>query len=459
MLHERLASPLLCLLILPACGESTTEADDAPATETADSGSSETGSPADAALTYWRDAKSILDARCGGCHRPGDIAPFPLQTYEEVSAVAAVLPASIESGTMPPWPPDDTCRAYDHARSLSEADRSTLLAWLDDGAPQGNPDDAPPPVTDSGLSLTPNLTVQMAEPYTPTMEPDDYRCFLVPWTEDATTYITGFQVTPGNREVVHHVIMFNAEADRVPELQALDEAEAGPGYTCFGGAGVQTRWVGSWVPGSGARVLPEGTGVRIEPGSMMVIQMHYNTLSSAPAADQTSFDLQLADSVERPAAAMLLANPGWLTGASPMLIPAGDPDVTHTYDLPASSPLWRAQLTALGVGLGDPFVIHETALHMHYLGVSGGLSVVRGSGEQECMLEIPQWDFGWQGGYRLQQSVIVEPDDALRMRCTWDNSEANQPVVDGEVSEPQDVVWGEGTRDEMCLGVVYVTAP
>ena len=151
-------------------------------------------------------------------------------------------------------------------------------------------------------------------------------------------------------------------------------------------------------------------------------------------------------------------NFNWVTGMEPMTIPAGDPEVTHTYDLPMSHPLLRGRLADVGIEADAPFVVHDLGLHMHYLGTSGTLSVARDGVDEECMLHIPRWDFNWQGGYQFQEPMRVYPGDSLRLSCTWDNSEANQPVIDGQVAAPHDVQWGEGTTDEMCLGVLYLTA-
>lgn len=454
-------------LLLPlACGDAadpSAEATDA-ATGTTGEGTTEASDDADTTAaaedplyTYWRDAKPVIDDRCGGCHRPGDIAPFSLRTYDEVRAVAAALPASLQSGTMPPWPPADGCQDYQHSRALSPEQAELLLAWLDEGALEGDPADAPelPPVVDE---WEPTTTLQMTEPYVPTVEPDEYRCFLMPWTEAAQRYITGLRVVPGNRSIVHHVIVFNAAPDAVTEFVAKDEAEPGPGYECFGGAGGPASWVGSWVPGTSNDMLPEGTGIAVEPGSMMIMQVHYNTQSSAPASDQTRVELVLAPEVERPSLVLPFTNPGWVTGSDPMLIPAGDPAVTYAHDLPADALLLRQRLAAVGVGPGDDFLVHAMGLHMHTLGTAGSVAVVRDGGAEDCLLRIDDWDFSWQGGYTLREPLRVSPDDALRISCTWDNGAANQPVIDGQVLEPRDVQWGEGTTDEMCLGVMYVSA-
>ncbi|MEM9458514.1 MAG: monooxygenase [Myxococcota bacterium] len=459
--------PLCTFVLSISCGDSTPSEQDSPDTASTgaegdppgDTGSEAEPEPATPTYTYWRDAKSIIDAKCANCHQPDDIAPFPLVNYDDVQAVAAVLPASLQGQTMPPWPPDSSCQDYAHSRALDPQEQQVLLTWLDEGAPEGDPSQAPTSDDEpSGPAFTPTLSIEMPEPYTPTAEPDDYRCFPVAWPESDTRFITGYQVIPGNRSIVHHVIVFNASADLADEVAQMDADDPGPGYTCFGNAGVQAQSVSSWVPGSNASALPEGTGVQIEPGSVMIIQMHYNTLSSEPASDQTRLELVLADQVERPALTLPVVNFQWITGGEPMHIPAGDPAARHSFDLSASNPFVRQQLNRLGIESDEPFLVHGAGLHMHYLGTQGLLSVLRDDGAEDCVLQIDQWDFGWQGSYTLREPLRVDPQDQLHISCTWDNSASNQPTVDGEVLPPQDVEWGEGTTDEMCLGSLYVSA-
>ena len=461
LLSGSLLLPLACT---DAGSASTSEPGDDAGTTTAASGSDAadssgtTAAAEDPTFTYYRDAKAVLDAKCGGCHQPEDIAPFALTTYDEVKAVAAALPGSIAAGTMPPWPPADGCNEYDHSRALTADEQELLLTWLDEGAPAGDPADEPERPDDAPQGFAPTLAIEMPEAYTPTEEPDDNRCFLVPWPEDATTYITGFRVVPGNRSIVHHVILFNARPEDVDELQALDDADPGAGYPCLCGVGSRASWVGGWAPGAVGDSVPDGTGMRIEPGSMMVLQMHYNTSSAAPAPDRTRVELELAAEVEHPAITVPFTNFQWALGGEPMLIPAGDPEVTYGYELKANNPLFRQVLADADIGTDEALVVHSAALHMHYLGTSATLSVGRGSGGgEDCMLEINEWDFDWQGGYVLADPLRVAPSDSLKISCTWDNSAENQPVVGGAVIEPQDVQWGEGTTDEMCLGILYVT--
>ena len=463
-------------------------------------------------LTYYADAKSIIDARCATCHQPGDIGPFPLTTYEEVRSFAGPVRAAIENGTMPPWPPSDACNSYLGNIDLTATEKETLLAWLAADLPAGEPADAPA-TTPAVAPFESNLSLQLPEPYTPTLEPDDYRCQLIPWPADETQYVTGLRVTPEQRSIVHHVIVFLAEPDEVAQYEAYDAAEDGPGYTCYGGpransgggpfgdidpaelfaaleaagvtlADVQAgnltdeqwatlfdelggsmntggfRTIGSWTPGIPASALPAGTGIRVEPGSMLVAQFHYNTLTSAPVADQSVIEIATATTVEREATGLGVLDVGWVTNGmfgSPMTIPAGEANVSHATSVAFDSLFFASARETLGLAPDAPLVIHNANHHMHELGKSQRSEVRHPDGSASCILDIPDWDFQWQGAYALTRPITLRPGDEIWMGCTWDNSAANQPIIDGQVREPVDVAWGEGTSDEMCLGSFYVT--
>jgi hypothetical protein len=447
--------PLLGLSLIVGCGP-------------ADAGEDAGEDPREATYTWHRDVAPVIAEACAGCHVEGDIAPFALTSYAEVSALAAVLAPSIEARSMPPWPPAAGCNDYQHDRSLTEEQRATLLTWLDEGAPEGDPAEAAP-LPEPDDAWVPDVTAAMPEPYVPAIEPDDYRCFLLEPGDladlDGTRYVTGFEVFPGERAVVHHVIAYIVDAEQVAAFEALDAGDPGPGYTCFGGpngmqgsgSGSGARWLGSWVPGSTPWAAPEGSGIAIDPGVRLVVQMHYNTSSSAPVADRTSLGLRLADSVEHPGMMFPLTDIGWVTGSSPMTIPAGEPAVVHSTTIERDGPLLSLLLGRLGVGASETVAISSAGLHMHTLGHKARLAVRHADASESCLLELDEYDFAWQGGYGLREAVELGPDDALELSCEWDNSAENQPVVDGVVGDPRDVAWGEGTFDEMCLGVVYVS--
>ena len=427
------------------------------------------GCPPDPApeVTYEGEVKDILNKRCAGCHQADSIAPFTLSNYEQASNLSSVIAHSVEQGSMPPWMPDNPCNNYERDLSLSDEEREALLDWAAIGAPQGesgNNDDAG---AQTATEIRVDTEISMPESYSPQVSPDDYRCFLMDWNQDRPKYVTGFKVVPGSAQIVHHVIAFVVNPSGVDDFIAMDEADDGPGYTCFGSpvvgpqsvsSATRWRWLASWTPGSGARPMPTGTGIAIQPGSKIVVQLHYNTLEDEPIEDQTRLQLQLEDEVDRPALVLPLTNYRWLSGSESMLIPAGSPDTVHSMSADLSENVLGFLGGTIGLSTGDSFQMHSIGLHMHLLGSSGRSWIERADGKQQCLLDIPRWDFNWQGAYEFTEPVTVHPGDRFNLECQWDNSAGNQSPINGEIPEPQDIEWGDGTRSEMCLAIAYVTA-
>jgi hypothetical protein len=400
-------------------------------------------------ITYFQHVKPLVDAKCGGCHSDTGIAPFALTTYDELNEMAGVALVNVENKTMPPWPPNPDCNEYVGDRSLSDDQIELFKAWVEGGRVMGDEATAAPPLDTEQVRLSRvDKSLAMPVAYTPqttTDNPDDYRCFVIPWTESTTKYVTGFRAVPGNPKVVHHVIAFYAAPDQLAAYQALDDAEAGAGYTCFGGSGGPSRtWVGGWAPGSLGSDMPAGTGIRVEPGSAIVMQVHYNVLTAGAQPDLTTVEVKLDDTVDKTAIIQPWANPNWLDSQE-MRIPAGEADVMHAFEFDASLPV------------GGPFTIWSAGLHMHTLGQRATASIVRADGTNECLLQIDDWNFHWQGSYGLRQPPVFNRGDKLRVECHFDNSPENQPLVGGQPRVPQDVFWGESTTDEMCLGTFYLT--
>jgi len=401
-------------------------------------------------VTYYQHVKPLLDAKCTRCHYEGGIAPFSLLTYGNAKAYAGVSMLAINEGIMPPWKAEDDCNVYAGDFSLSDDEIALFNDWVTAGTPEGDPADEGDPLEVEDLRLSRvDVELSMTEPYEPSKSPDDYRCFLIEWPEEYTTtqYISGFNVVPGNDSIVHHVIAFLATPEMRDEYLALDAGEAGPGYTCFGGPrGSSQEWIGGWAPGGQGFDMPVDTGLRVEPGSLIVLQVHYNTLFDDPAADVTGIQLKVDSTVDKEVRTQPWANPGWLQGT--MNIPANDTDVMHSFQF---------DMTVLNDG--KPFLVHSAGLHMHTLGTRGVLKINRANGDSDCLLKIDDWDFNWQDGYALAEPERFEPGDQMYLECHWDNSLENQPIVDGSPLPPRDVNWGDGSTDEMCLGVLLLTEP
>jgi hypothetical protein len=453
-------SVLTAIAGLAACGSSSSggssdAASSASGGAAGAAGAGAGGASATTTLSYHRDVRPLLEEKCGACHSPGGIGPFTLQSYGDAFAHRAEIAGAVAARLMPPWPPNAACNTYRHDRSLSDAQIAAITGWTQAGAPEGDPKDYVAPASaPQGMSRV-DRTLSAVEPYTPTIAPDEYRCFVIDWPETTTKYATGFGVKPGNAAIVHHAIAFLATPDILPNIEKLDADDPGPGYKCFGGIGDnKAGWIGGWAPGGLGDDFPAGTGIKIPAGSKVVLQIHYNTANAAPGPDQTQVLLKLDDQVEKEAAVLKFTNFSWVVQKT-MNIKANDPDSLQSYSVDAS-PFYG--LTTGGViANNQPITIYSAALHMHNRGTHGRLEITRGDGTKDCALQIDDWSFHWQGSYGLDKPLVVNKGDKLGIECHFDNTAAKQPLVNGVPMAVQDVNWGERTEDEMCLGLFYAT--
>lgn len=408
-----------------------------------------TGAPAEDEVTWHAHVRAVIERHCVSCHQPGNIGPFPMTSYAEAHALREAIALTMEGGTMPPWMPADDCQDYEGQPTLTDDDVALVRAWVDGGAPEGDPGDyqAPPPPPPGGLSRV-DLELTLPEPYLPTQQPDDYRCFLLDWPGETTTYVTGFEAKPDQLRTVHHMIAFAIAPEQVAEYEALEAADPALGYTCFGGPGGAITgpesagtWLGAWAPGGNTGDFPAGTGLEMPPGSKVVLQIHYNTLVDDLGPDASGVRFKLDAEVERVAYTMPWADPGWLSGNMPIPAQAG---VVHTWSF---DPTLVMNLFTDVIPPYQPIEIHTAVHHMHKLGTRGEQRIDRADGSQTCLLQLPRWDFDWQQAYVFAEPIRFEPGDNLHLGCEWDNA-----AGDGTVN------WGEGTGDEMCLGVYYITA-
>lgn len=418
-------------------------------------------------VTWHQDVRPIVEARCAGCHKAGGIGPFDLSTYAGTRAVAELVGMVTAARTMPPWHAGAE-QGYLGDPSLTDAQIATIAKWVEIGTPEGDAAKPGASLPDVGQTISRvDRTLQIPVPYTPKSDaPDDYRCFLVDWPETEERFVTGFAVQAGNPKVVHHVAAFLLTPDAIgassamSSLAELDAKEEGPGYACYGGPSgaadliVPIQQVGQWVPGQEGMDFPEGTGIRVPPGSKLVIQMHYNIDFAEPGPDQTQvkFRLHKPEEIQRPGAFAPWLDAAWIGTA--MKIPAGEPSVTHSKTGDPRG-FWKNFVGDVKVESG--FWIYGSLLHMHTLGVSAEVYVTRADGSKVTIVHTPKYDFNWQRMYMLAEPVRFEPGDALTVRCTWDNSAGNQIRTKDGTKAPADVYWGEGSLEEMCVANLYIS--
>lgn len=416
----------------------------------------------DGGYTYHGEARAILEGKCVTCHEEGGIAPFPMATYAQVKAVAVAASFAVENGSMPPWHPTEGYTPFADSRGLSAQQKYILMNWLQGDLAEGDPRDyqAPPEKPVKGSDNF-NLKLALPQAYTPTLRPDDHRCFAIEWPLDEFAYVTDVDVIPDQVDEVHHVIVSIGEPEDAATYYAADGEDGRPGWHCVGMGGIGgaalPRQIGGWVPGAGREPPPEGTGIGVKPGSVMIVQMHYNTLVAEPRPDQSTILVETKAQVARPASSSLITDPRWLAPGG-MPIAANDPDARHQFTV-GTNVLGLIRGGPAGIGLNDPWVMHNGFIHMHTRGKSGRLTLLRKNGTRQVMLDIRDWDFNWQSTYRFDGELLMEPGDRITLECAWDNTQANQDFVNGVQQTPRDLEWGDGTGDEMCLYSVLMTKP
>lgn len=401
--------------------------------------------------TWWRDVAPLMLQRCTECHIANGIAPFALTEFSDARTHIEEIVTETGAQRMPPWPPSSDCLPLQNPRSLSPAQIELLRQWRDADTPEGDRRDfVRPPDATEPLPATPDAVLQPDAPYTPPPGSiDDYRCFIVDphWT--TTHDMVRARIIPGEARTVHHLNMFEVRPSGLAQLEALDARDPGPGYSCYGGIGIPVgsiqqqniQYVAGWAPGSPPLHTPANTGIRLEAGSRYVLQVHYNQLTHRNLPDRTRVEMYFSPTPPRRIALVVPIE------AQRFRIPAGMADVPV-----------EASMTPRALGIGFPVTFYGAFPHMHGFGRAVRSEVIRAEGgAHDCLIDIPRWSFHWQGFYMFDQPTRIEPDDRVRIECRYDNSAANQPVVDGVQRPPQEVRAGNGTLDEMCMNFFYLT--
>jgi len=402
------------------------------------------GPPPVTGPTFSNEIVRIFADHCQSCHHPGDIAPFSLMSYADAAPHALDIKLMTKTHQMPPWKPVDGCGEFLEPRTLSQNEIDLIGQWVENGAPEGNRADLPPPrVFDSDWTLgQPDAVFSNPEPFTPAPEGDIYRCFTIPTHLAGDKYVSAVDVHPGDRNTVHHVIAF---IDSTGESQKLDDDDPGPGYTCFGDAGftpsdASAATLGGWAPGSRPLVLPDGVAYKLPANSRVVLQVHYHPHGAAPLPDKTEIAVYYA---KTPPTKLLRIVP--LINTS-FTIPPGSENYRVTAGL-APPPYENTPLPV-------PVHVVLVAPHMHLLGRKMNVTATLPGGNAECLININDWDFNWQGQYRYAQPIALPTGTKLSVEAFYDNSPNN---LRNPNDPPKPVSWGEKTTDEMCIAFLGVT--
>jgi peroxiredoxin len=367
-------------------------------------------------ITWSKQVSRIVQEKCQDCHHANTAAPFSLLTYEDAVNWAAMMKEVVLQRRMPPWHADPRFGDFSEARRLSQDEIDTVVAWINDGTPQGNPSDLPPAreYPDGWRIGEPDVVFELPEEVSVAAKGTiPYMYFETPTNFKEDMYIQAAEARPGNRTVVHHIVLFYKA----------------PGE---GRARMFENWIDGAAPGNIPLQLPEGTGRKIPAGSSLIWQMHY-TASGKPEKDRSQYAFKFCK--ERPKRESRVAS----IMNQRFRIPAGDPDfrVESRFTMPKDA------------------LVYSFSPHMHVRGKDFEFRAIFPDGRKEILLSVPQYDFNWQSAYRLKAPVRLPAGTRIECTAHYDNSAGNPANPDPK----KNVGWGDQTWEEMMIGYMdYVAA-
>jgi tetratricopeptide (TPR) repeat protein len=387
--------------------------------------------------TYNRNIAPIINANCSECHRENGVAPFALDSYQQVRKFAPVITYVTEKGIMPPWNASKDSGHYLNERILSLKQKAILKNWAQTGTPEGNLNDTPPKanLSTSGWRLgEPDIVIEMPESFSISASgPDVYRYFVVEDAIPDDLEIAAIDFKPGDASVVHHSNFF---VDYGQKARALDKKDPQPGFSVFGTGGLFSYWdtdnsaagLGAWAPGGNAIRYPDGMGIKLPGGADFVFEIHYHP-TGKNSVDRSQLAIYLSKKpIKQEVSALFM-------GTDEVVIPAG----TKNYQ----RHVWME--------LPEDIHLVDIAPHMHYLGKTSRVTARLPDSSEQILLEAT-WDFRWQNAYYFRKPMYLPKGTRIDAYFSYDNS-SNNPY--NPYDPPVTATWGWGSDQEM--GELYLT--
>ena len=402
--------------------------------------SAQSGQATTPAPTFNKDVAPILFANCISCHRAGEIAPMSLLTYKEARPWAKGIKAQVAARAMPPWFADPKHGRFKNERGLTQEEKSTIFRWVANGAPKGDPKDMPPtPQYPNGWSIgTPDVVFEMPEDYhVPADDVVQYEYFYIPTNFTEPKWVQAIEVRPGNRNVVHHVLVrYKAKPDakRAPLLKLNPDISSLPKTT----AGLRpkraddlpTRLLATYAPGTNPQVFRPGTALRLEPGGVLELQMHY-TAAGQDETDRTRVGMIFSkDPSPREVLASQFFN-------ATLKLPAGAAEVKVDAD----------------VEFAQDATVWGLFPHTHVRGKKWEYVLQLPDGSKTTILSVPRYNFNWQTYYMFKEPLQVPKGSKILSTAWYDNSAGNRSNPD----PTSDVMWGDQTWEEMQYTGILVS--
>ena len=454
------------------------------------------------APSFAKTVQPILEANCVSCHNTGQMGAHVLtiDTAGDAQSVSDGLKTVTELKHMPPWPASDVGVPLAHKLSLTQAEIDAIGAWSDAGGALDVPAETLIKPAPEATGPVPRKDIVLDRPaYTGSTEnTNDYRCFVLDPELTEPTYLTGYTFLADQVEELHHAQVFHISAEQVASSKDVDGKDGQPGWGCYSGPSLrgkrpdavpgraprrdagfsgQSNLVAGWVPGQGPSVFGEDSGILMEPGDALVLQLHYH-FSSEPTPDESTLALQLDDGdedlkairvinpigpVEIPCAPedrdaplcdrdaaiadnVKLYGPSGAANEAGLLMLCGQTPEKLTKDFDG-----KVASSTCDLRVPEDGTIVSVLGHMHTLGKSIRLTLDADTPEEQVLLDIPDWSFDWQMNYDLVEPIHVKAGQPLRMDCSWDRGA-------DPLRPPKYIVFAEGTEDEMCFAT-YALIP
>ena len=385
-----------------------------------------------AAPTYMKDVVPILQKNCQECHRPGEIGPFPLLTYEQTRPWAAAIKESVLQKKMPPWFADPHYGKFSNDRSLKQREIDTIVDWVKNGAPKGDPQVDPPKASFiEGWGIPkPDVVFRMPESYSiPATGTIEYLHWVIPSGFKEDKWIQFAEARPEDRTRVHHIVAYVREPgsqwlkDAKPGIPFIPEKPKADDQTDV--SQLPSDFLVGYAPGQPPERFEPGMAKLVKAGSDIVLQVHYTT-NGKRGTDRSSVGLIFAKEPPPMRVKTFSATNGKFR------IPAGDPN--HRVEAEFE--------------LGSDVILHGLHPHMHARGKDFLYRVQYPDGRIETLLSVPHYSFAWQLWYNLEKPLPLPKGAKILCTAHFDNSPNNPNNPDPK----SDVIWGDQSWDEMMVG-------
>ncbi|MDF9799432.1 hypothetical protein OKW21_004695 [Catalinimonas alkaloidigena] len=387
-------------------------------------------------LTFNKDIAPIIHTNCTPCHRPREVGPFSLITYEDVAKRSKFIRHVTQTRYMPPWKADPEFQHYQNERLLTQQEIDLIARWIDSGVPEGkkrNKPSSPEFQQNSQMRADPDLVLTMREPFDiPPTATEEFRFFSLPTKLPEDVYLKAIEFRPGNRQYVHHSRVMLDTTNLIRGIDGLSELD--PKVQEFYKIPLAEEFLYGWVPGNMPFIYPENTGKLLKKNSDLILNIHYAP-SGNKAQDQSGINLYFTDELVEQEVQIMTLRENDITN-QPFFLEAESQPTFYMRSAP----------------LAQSIDVISVLPHMHTLGKTFRAFAITPAGDLVPFVKIDDWDFNWQSTYVFEELLNVPAGSVIYAEATYDNT-INNP--ENPNYPPEDVTYGWNTTDEMMNFIIY----